>query len=254
MADGEAEADDDYMGDLSRFLPANAALLAPPTEATPQPPRSKKPSERRRMDKDRKQREEDERTMAGMGSAIPQSNVGFKLLQRMGYKPGGGLGRGGEGRAVPVVVEIRRTRAGLGSEDPEAARERRERETGERKRRREEELRAEFGCRQRSQWRVRRVVSDFRKAQAALAQLENRVEVEVVDGEGEEKGGNGGDDEEEEEIITEEVVTLFTTLDFASLSLSCSEFCSIYIYCCMMSLFFFFFFQKEIISKLKLQK
>lgn len=223
MADGEAEADDDYMGDLSRFLPPDAALPATPTLATTQPPRSKKPAarsrqEQRLMEKERKQREEDERTMAGMGSAIPQSNVGFKLLQRMGYKPGGGLGRGGDGRAVPVGVEIRRTRAGLGREDSEAARERRESERGDRKRRREEELRADFGCRQRSQWRVRRVVGDFRKAQAALAQLENRVEVEVVVGEGEETGGNGGDEEEEEEIITEEVVALFTALDFVSLS------------------------------------
>uniref|UniRef100_J3MUB0 DUF4187 domain-containing protein n=1 Tax=Oryza brachyantha TaxID=4533 RepID=J3MUB0_ORYBR len=54
-------------------------------------------------------------------------------------------------------------------------------------------------ARQSTQWRSRRVVRDYRKAEAALAQLENR-EVAPPPPEGEEKEKTA----EEEEVITEE--------------------------------------------------
>uniref|UniRef100_A0A0E0IEA4 DUF4187 domain-containing protein n=1 Tax=Oryza nivara TaxID=4536 RepID=A0A0E0IEA4_ORYNI len=201
-------ADDDYMGDLSHFLP-------PPTPSSPsrslgrrrQPPAQQAQGqgkrakgvvpwqERRRRDRERKQREEDERTMAGLAEAIPETNVGFRLLKRMGYDPAAGGGAGAE----PVGIEIRRSRAGLGAEpavsvappQPSA-------EVAEGERRRVEEMAVELRARQSTQWRSRRVVWDYRKAEAALAQLENR-EAAPPPPEGEEKA-----EEEEEEVITEE--------------------------------------------------
>uniref|UniRef100_A0A8C3Y2Y7 G-patch domain-containing protein n=2 Tax=Catharus ustulatus TaxID=91951 RepID=A0A8C3Y2Y7_CATUS len=44
---------------------------------------------------------------------IPPSNPGYRLLLRAGWR-GGGLGRGGRGRRLPVPTELRRDRAGLG--------------------------------------------------------------------------------------------------------------------------------------------
>lgn len=41
--------------------------------------------------------------MAGMAEAIPESNVGFKLLKQMGYDPAAA-------GADPVGIEIRRRR------------------------------------------------------------------------------------------------------------------------------------------------
>ena len=70
--------------------------------------------ERRRQERERKQREEDARTMAGLAEAIPESNVGFRMLKQMGYDPGA------RGAAEPVGIEVRRSRAGLGAE-PAAA-------------------------------------------------------------------------------------------------------------------------------------
>lgn len=73
----------------------------------------------------------------------------------------------------------------------------------EREKRKVEELMADFGWRQKEQWRSRRVVVNYHKAKAALEQLENK---EVVVEEEEEKDEEeGGDEEEEEEVITEEV-------------------------------------------------
>lgn len=73
-------------------------------------------------------------------------------------------------------------------------------EEEERERKREEDMVVELRARKSTQWRGRRVVWDYRKAEAALAQLENReVEPPAPDGEEKENG-----EEDEEEVITEE--------------------------------------------------
>lgn len=157
--------------------------------------------ERRKLERERKQREEDERTMASIEAPISESNIGFKLLKQMGYKPGSALGKEGSGRAEPVGLEIRRSRAGIGREDPHKEKRKMEEMWVESKRRKEELMREEFGYRQKEQWRSKRVVVNFHKAKAALDQLENREVLEVEKNEDEE----GEQEEEEEEVITEEV-------------------------------------------------
>ncbi|KAJ8027325.1 NF-kappa-B-repressing factor [Holothuria leucospilota] len=59
------------------------------------------------MKQENKERENDE------FKEISESNVGHKLLQKMGWS-GGGLGKDGQGRKNPVPVEQRPNRAGLG--------------------------------------------------------------------------------------------------------------------------------------------
>ena len=155
--------------------------------------------EHRKQERERKQIEEDEQTLAKTEAPIPQSNIGFKLLKQMGYTPGSALGKEGSGRAEPVGLEIRRSRAGIGREDPRKEKIRREEEEVEMKRRNEKALMEDFGSRQKSQWRNRRVVVNFEKAKAALDQLENREVVVPKKSEDEEE------EEEEEEEITAEV-------------------------------------------------
>lgn len=162
------------------------------------------------MEKERKQQEEDEQTLAKIEAPIPQSNIGFKLLKQMGYIPGSSLGKDGAGRAEPVGLEIRRSRVGIGHQDPYREKRKREEMDAERKMRKEEALMEEFGSRKKSQWRSRRVIINFNKAKAALDQLENKevVPEKVGDEEGEQ------DKEEEEEEITEEVCSLELFLSF----------------------------------------
>lgn len=158
--------------------------------------------EKRRLERERKQHEEDEKTLANIEAPIPQSNVGFKLLKQMGYTPGAALGKEGTGRAEPVGLDIRRSRAGIGREDPLKEKRKREEAIADKKRRKEETLMEEFGTRQKSQWRSRTIVVNFKKAKAALDQLENKEFVEPKKNEDDEEEG---DQEEEEEEITEEV-------------------------------------------------
>ncbi|KAK6109232.1 G-patch domain family protein [Brugia pahangi] len=45
---------------------------------------------------------------------LNESNRGFNMLQRMGWKQGTGLGRKEDGITEPVISEVRPNRAGLG--------------------------------------------------------------------------------------------------------------------------------------------
>ncbi|MBA0587862.1 hypothetical protein Gorai_000983, partial [Gossypium raimondii] len=157
--------------------------------------------EHRKIERERKQLEEDQQTLAKIDAPIPQSNIGFKLLKQMGYTPGSALGKEGSGRVEPVGLDIRRSRAGIGREDPLKEMRKREEIEFERKKKNEEALMAEFGSWQKSQWRSRRVVVNYKKAKAALDQLENK---EVVVPKKNEEEEEGGQDEEEEEEVTEE--------------------------------------------------
>ncbi|XP_058727457.1 uncharacterized protein LOC131598907 [Vicia villosa] len=216
MAEPEANnQDDDYMGDLSRFLPSDSIQPPIPNTCSKKISDKKGPSinssksqlkalnwqERRKIERERKQIQEDEQTLAKVEAPIPQSNIGFKLLQNMGYTPGSALGKEGSGRAEPVGIEIRRSRAGIGLEDPHKEKKKREEITIHMKRKNEEALMEEFGSRQKLRWKSKRVIVNFNKAKAALDQLENR---EIVEPPKNEDDAEGEDEEEEEEEITEE--------------------------------------------------
>ncbi|KAK1420752.1 hypothetical protein QVD17_22598 [Tagetes erecta] len=208
-----ADEDDDYMGDLSKFLSSQPESSTNPlaqkgsnisnsSKATGVQSSKKRQKfrnwqEQKKLKREIKQVEEDQRTLANLESAIPQSNIGFKMLKQMGYTPGSGLG--GSGRVEPVGVEIRRSRAGIGREDPVKEKMRKEEELVRENKKKEEELMADFGCRVKERWRNKRVVVNFHKAKGVLDQLENK-EVVVV----EKKDDDEEDEEEEEEVITEE--------------------------------------------------
>ncbi|KAI7744810.1 hypothetical protein M8C21_020950 [Ambrosia artemisiifolia] len=213
-----ADEDDDYMGDLSKFLssqpepytnpPAkkvsrtSSSSITTSIQSSKKRPKTFNWQEQRKLKREIKQVEEDKRTLANLESAIPQSNIGFKMLKQMGYTPGSGLGgSGGTGRVEPVGVEIRRSRAGIGREDPVKEKMRKEEELMVENKRREEELMADFGCRVKERWRSKRVVVNFYKAKGVLDQLENK---EVVEVEKKDEDDGGDEEEEEEEVITEE--------------------------------------------------
>ncbi|KAJ6425888.1 hypothetical protein OIU84_026462 [Salix udensis] len=85
----------------------------------------------------------------------------------MGYTPGSALGKEGSGRAEPVGIQIRRTRVGIGREEPHKEKRKREEIEAERERKKEKNLMEEFGSRQKSQWRSRRVVVKFYESKSS---------------------------------------------------------------------------------------
>ncbi|WCJ33981.1 D111/G-patch domain-containing protein [Euphorbia peplus] len=208
--ENEGRDEEDYMGDLSKFIPPDiskpsaakkiSSNIASSVQSSKKKSKSISWQEQRRLERERKQREEDEKLLTNIEAPIPQSNIGFKLLKQMGYTPGAALGKEGSGRAEPVGIQIRRSRVGIGREDPHKEKRKREELEAEINRKNEEALLEDFGSRKKLQWRSKRVVVNFRKAKAALDQLENREVVEPEKSDDEE----GEQDEEEEEVISEE--------------------------------------------------
>ncbi|KAF5178239.1 G-patch domain-containing protein [Thalictrum thalictroides] len=180
MAGEPQDEEDDYMADLSRFLPPEETsrllnIKNPNFETLAHQSSNKKLKtlnwqQQRKIDRERNQREEDEKTLVNMESVIPQSNIGFKMLKQMGYKPGSALGKDGSGLAQPVGLDIRRSRAGVGREDPVKEKIRIDLAKADKLKKQEHILMLEFGTRKKSEWRIRRVIRPFRSVIQTLQQ------------------------------------------------------------------------------------
>ncbi|CAG5125117.1 unnamed protein product, partial [Candidula unifasciata] len=102
---------------------------------------------------------------AGLKSSISSDSKGFALLQKMGYKPGMGIGKHGTGRVEPVSIELKNNRSGLG----------RDTEKKKVKRQKAEERRKEtFVDRLKERFTEKTTVRDLRTAQKACIQLDQQ--------------------------------------------------------------------------------
>ncbi|KAF6204814.1 hypothetical protein GE061_018976 [Apolygus lucorum] len=50
----------------------------------------------------------------GLDKPIAEGNKGFAMLSKMGFNPGAGLGRHGQGRVEPIGIEVKTDKQGLG--------------------------------------------------------------------------------------------------------------------------------------------
>lgn len=174
-----ADDEDDYMGDLSRFLQphdllssANTSVQDAPFEASVGLNRQQK----KKLKRAQERKDEDQHRSEGLGSAISSSNIGFKMLQQMGYRPGEALGKHGQGSLEPLNVDVKRSRTGLGRDHMEKAQEQVKAKVAEFKRdmvkKKQAELKTGFQERRKSYWQGRKLVTDYRKARKALHHLE----------------------------------------------------------------------------------
>lgn len=180
--------------------------------------------QKKKLKQEQKQKTETEQRQEGMNAAIPASNIGFKMLQQMGYQPGKALGKNGQGATEPVNVDLKLNRTGLGRDrvvqEEKVLKSKFTALAQERKRKKVDELRVGFQERRRDTWHYRKIVSDYRKSSTALLQLEERAldlvaeparwtteRLQKPNGEnkGVEEEKEGDVAEEEEEIITDEV-------------------------------------------------
>lgn len=145
--DDEDEDEDDYM---SMALPPSPRAKAPETYSQRRQRLAREAEARGRV-KSKAEREADEiaaREVALSTSLLADKdaamhNRGLKMMARMGFKEGQVLGKqGGNGRAEPLVVEVREGKGGIGLE---GERKRVLREEGERLEREGKKLKADEG-------------------------------------------------------------------------------------------------------------
>lgn len=107
----ESSEEDDYMSmDLEAVLKTHDSRTK---SKAVKKTKAKAVTGKRQRQMSRRELEETVRE-EGLKQAIKEDNVGYKLLQRMGYEPGKGLGRTGEGIVDPIEVRIKKRRECIG--------------------------------------------------------------------------------------------------------------------------------------------
>lgn len=145
---------------------------------------------------------------SGLSTAIPSSNIGFKLLQKQGYTPGKGLGNGIHVRSEPIEVDLKRGRGGLGID---AVLREKAKMLEEKEKKKIEEfqmnslvIEKEFHEMRKVKWESKKIARDVAKAKSALRDLADKDEKERLN-ENETKGIEGliESDLLEEDILVE---------------------------------------------------
>ena len=193
----------------------------------------KVPWQKKREEKEKRVAEtEDSLRNKGLKLPIPDSNIGFKMLQKMGYTPGLPVGKlpdlansgntnsgspklflpgrsgsiaSGLGRLEPVEVDLKRGRGGLGRDEVVKVEKKKKTEKFmqqvAKKQAKHRELEVGYAERRRGQWEDKKLERSVLTARSALIQLEEAEGRGLTGGDVREKEGA----EEEEEVFTEEV-------------------------------------------------
>jgi len=110
----------------------------------------------------------------GLSTPVSKNNIGHKLMQKMGYKEGQGLGVRESGRSTPVNINIKEDRGGLGRDTLiKAAR----KELTDRKLTNEQTRRDMFRSKQKLQLNERKIRSDLTKARGVVETLDTQAEI-----------------------------------------------------------------------------
>ena len=137
-------------------------------------------NQRKKLRTELLQKTEDEKRSEGLSSAISSSNIGFRMLQQMGYNPGKALGKHEQGTLEPLNLDVKRSRSGLGRDEIEKAKaigKAKAREIADEAKKgiskqKRDELESGFRERRKSNWQGYKLFRDYRKAQTALQHLE----------------------------------------------------------------------------------
>nr|CAB3250459.1 G patch domain-containing protein 11-like [Phallusia mammillata] len=221
MAEDE---EDDYMSNIFVEEPnPHKSLLCKPQKVA-----RKHELENKRKDLNAKSRvqprhivEQESRTK-GLATAITEDNPGFKLLAKMGYKIGEGLGAKGEGRTEPVPVDVKSGRTGLGRDsavkEAQARRQKMQVVVKEKRAKLEKIQHKQFRERMRDRFNYKQVEHDLYKSQKVCLHLDESSDIErpkcdfywpsiVTE---DEQNEDSEDDDDDEEISPDDKLILLT--------------------------------------------
>eukprot|EP00457_Paulinella_chromatophora_P007536 gb/GEZN01007559.1/.p1 GENE.gb/GEZN01007559.1/~~gb/GEZN01007559.1/.p1 ORF type:complete len:291 (-),score=55.59 gb/GEZN01007559.1/:655-1455(-) len=111
---------------------------------------------------------------SGLEASIPKDNVGFKLLSKMGYVAGTGLGKSGQGRAEPIDITLQ-GKGGVGHEkkvQEEAA------QVRAKQKQQEQAHKAGFRAHQQQKQQEKKIRADRDQCQCVCRSLDTREGIE----------------------------------------------------------------------------
>ncbi|TRY69832.1 hypothetical protein DNTS_012931 [Danionella cerebrum] len=200
-----AEEEDDYMSDAFLDKIADVRPGVPMVKRVKEAMKKEILTKEKNIQNRQKSLREQERESreVALQSSISSGNKGFTLLEKMGYKPGQGLGREGSGRVEPVPLNIKTDRGGIGMEELKKRKAEEELQTYRRKvqmkQQGEKKTIEDFRVRKRTEREERQTHSDLRKSQRACEQLDNQKGITTPRDTWYWPETNKDDDEEEED-------------------------------------------------------
>jgi hypothetical protein len=139
--------------------------------------RKRREGEERSRQKTKAEREAEEREAreAALATALPTNSKGFKMMAKFGFKQGDALGKSENARKLPINVEIKEDRGGIGM-DSEKKRKFRERmEEVERKAKRSKEEDLDYREFQRQQIKAKKLERDLNNTQRTAERLHDEA-------------------------------------------------------------------------------
>lgn len=224
---------EDYMADVSRFVHAEEFKVSSVSERVTlrfgQKPKFSEKNRKPKAEKKDEKKTEESLRQTGLETSISSDNIGFKLLQQMGYKPGKAIGKTGFGSIDPIKVDIKRGKGGLGRDEiVKEVKKRKEEEFFKKMEEKNEkiaDLEKGYQNLRRDKWETRKLKREIKRAKNALCLFEEKKmgfrEISNLEGRGKEELFEKDDeklegedkeydmDEEEEEREEEEEEMLF---------------------------------------------
>ena len=148
----------------------------------------------------------------GLKTEISSDNLGFRLMAKMGYKKGQGLGKNSTGRVEPISVKLKSNRGGLGKEAREKERKDRKKKAQlaalKARQKSGQILQEDFCFRMRNQFKYKTFTRDLYKSQKVCHTLDlnSNWDAPLIDYYWPEAVMNPlGEDEKQEEFYDEEI-------------------------------------------------
>ncbi|KAH5504001.1 hypothetical protein HBI29_137130 [Parastagonospora nodorum] len=174
----QSDEEDDYMNMTFEDAPKGPKYETSLQRAA----RKRKEGEARARQKTKAEREADAEAAreAALATALPETNKGFKMMAKFGFKQGDTLGKSENARKVPISVDIKGDRSGIGLESEKKRKFREQWEQADREAKRSKEEEGDY-------IEIRRLEAKQKKAERDLDSAQRTAE-RLTEKEAEDKG------------------------------------------------------------------
>ncbi|CAO2657008.1 Nn.00g058110.m01.CDS01 [Neocucurbitaria sp. VM-36] len=171
----QSDEEDDYMNMVFEDAPKNPKHETSIQRAA----RKRKEGEARARQKSKAEREADEEAAreASLATALPETNKGFKMMAKFGFKQGDALGKSEDARKEPIRVNVKDDRGGIGLESERKRKFREQWEEADRLAKRSKEEEGDYLEMRRQEQKEKKAERDLDSAQRTAERLsENGAE------------------------------------------------------------------------------
>ncbi|KAH9879310.1 hypothetical protein J1614_002749, partial [Plenodomus biglobosus] len=165
--------DDDYMNMVFEDAPKGPKYETSLQRAA----RKRKEGEAKARQKTKAEREEEAEAAreAALATALPETNKGFKMMAKFGFKQGDALGKTEGARKDPIRVNVKDDRGGIGLESEKKRKFREQFEAAERLVKRTKEEEGDYLEMRRQQQKERKLEKDLNSAQRTAERLADKA-------------------------------------------------------------------------------